>query len=372
MDISKIQLDGGIYNIKDSTARNEISKINGNFNPDVDIAVCVGDSYGANTTNWVTQYANINGLTIGSNLINACVGNAGFHDIYGGNNTYLNNLQSATSSIDKTKVKKIIVAGGYNDRTESATTLETLVSNFISYCKTNFPKAQIFIGMIGNEGAIDPYKGGNINFREWLIAQVLKGYKTCEKYGAKYLNGVETVMHHYDLFATDWVHPNLEGCKELAKAISQAELGNYTFSSGFYEGIAINSDTITPASSISNINMNIVGLIENNIMNLRISGNISFSNYQLMNNTDDHIDIEIGSYTTALKYFRHTNYLSDIPCIAKATMFNATEIPNYNCLLMFTDTGKIILRVFNNAYITRYISALNFITSYHTLPLICQ
>ena len=358
------QLASTISNIQD-----DISELTN------EITVFVGDSYGASsmTNNWVAKYCEQNGLTLGTNAINLCTGGAGFHDIEGGTNTYLNEIQNISSSVNKNYVKKIIVAGGWNDRTRSALQLETLVSDFMTYVKANFPNAKVYCGMIANYGEINPTVT-NINYREWLIAQILRGYQTINKYGGSYLSGVEEVMHLYSNFATDMVHPNEAGCIQLARAIKQAENTSYHLGTAPYSGLTLNTNTITKSAVVSNLNINLAGLIENGNFNLKTSGNISFSSYRLINASDDSVTIDIGTYTTDLQFFRYVNFLSDIPVKLKATFYqgSANEHPVYDGYLHFGADGTIQLIINNNYNATKYVSSFVFLSTPYCLPVLCQ
>lgn len=372
-DISKIQIEDTVYDIKDETAREYLNPLVNEY------VVFVGDSYGVNSTNhdgWVQKYVDMYGLTLGTDALNLCVGNAGFNDINGGTNTYLNNLTQGTQNIDKSKVTKILVAGGYNDRTKSATELEPLVTAFMTYVKSNFPNAKTYIGMIGNDGGVDCRHGTNINYREWIATQVLQGYKSCEKHGAKYLNGVELVMHQYDLFDTyDYIHPNNNGATEIARAIYEAENGVYNSCNTFYDGIALTTSTsgFTKDSNITTINLNIAGYKYQGNFNIKTSGNMAFSSYINMAATDEYKDITVGSYTGALKYFRYTNHLSVIPVIVKLTLYNSTEIHVLNGNLTLDLNGNITLRIYNDNMGTRYISSINVLNmSAYSLPILAQ
>ena len=344
------------------------------------ITIFVGDSYGVNLSQhdgWVQKYVDSYGLTLDYDAINICVGNSGFSDPNGGDNTYLNNLQTYTADIDKSKVTKIIVAGGYNDRTKSATQIEELVSTFMSYVKNNFPNAKVYVGMIANDGNIDPFHGTSVNYREWIAIQVLNGYKSAEKYGAHYLNGVELVMHNYYLFDSyDYVHPNENGVVELAKAIHQAENGSYNLvSTTMYDGIGLRTaggDGYTKSSDVNTINVNIIGYKYSGIFNIKTTGSLTFTNYQLMNATDTSINVTIGTYTGELKYFRYTNYLSEIPVRMLLTLYNSADICYVTGKLVFNKDGNIVLTINNDKVGTRYISGVSFLGSSYSLPLLAQ
>ena len=335
------------------------------------ITIFVGDSYGAMSTNWVTYYCQYNSLTLGTDAYNLCVGNAGFHDINEGTNTYLHNLQAGTTNIPKDMVKEIIVCGGYNDRTEQPSTLKPLISDFATYVKTNFKNATCYVGMIANDGALDATRGSAVNYREWLATQVLAGYKSCTEYGLKYLDGVEVVMHNYQFFANDNIHPNADGCKELAKAITIARTGNYEYTTANdYEGVAITATSITKGADINTVNINIVGQITSNILTVKSNGSVSFVGTKEI--TGASITVTLGTYTSSMNHFRYVNYLSPIPVKMVATLYSSTERPIYDGFITFNADGTVSLTVYNNLQATRYITTLAFINRDYSIGLLMQ
>lgn len=343
-------------------------------NLDDNITLFVGDSYGAlSPTNWVTKYCDMAGLTLNTNAYNLCVGGAGFHNDLDSSNTYLNNLTNGTGSIDKSKVDKIIVCGGWNDRQLSDSQLDTLINTFMTYVKTNFPKAKVYCGMIANTGAIDPYLSTSINYREWLVRYTLPGYKNIEKYGGIYLDGVECIMHKYSLFnTTDLVHPNSNGSNELGVGIYHAvHSGSYNVNSLTYEGVLINKDTVSLHTDLANASsFNLYGYIQNNNFTFRSSGSIAFSVYKAFLATDEYIDIELGTYDATLERFRYMNYCSDIPVLCTATLNQLTYRPTYDGTLTFTKEGKIMLRLYNTYHGTCYITQLSFAKLFTTKPVL--
>ena len=358
-----------IHNIEVDTNRDNITLINSKQ------VVILGDSYGMLTNNWVSTFVSLNNLTLGTDCYNFCTGNSG---LIGGDptNTYLTNLQDNESSIaNKSLIKSFIICGGWNDRTKNAADLETAMSTLVTYIKANYPNAEIYVGMIGNTGVVDDVSG-SIHFRRWLVTQVLPGYKSVENYGGHYLQGVENVMHKYDLYSTyDYVHPNADGCVALGKAISIAyNQGYYNYcSNSMYEGIAINSTNYTLDESLNtNSQMNITGYIYNGSFNLKISGNLNFTSYPLMN-AGSSIDIPITMYDANQKYFRNTDYLNQIPIrISYTTYETNSQYRVTQGLIMFNTDGSIKLRVYNVYNETRYIKTISLLNNGYTIPFICQ
>lgn len=229
-DISKIRLENETYDIKDATARTEIN----NINDKIDLmkgqdTIFLGDSYADGTTfehgevefltSWCEYLRRLMGLTSGHYYIFA-QGNAGFAKIGNNSMNFQMTLASHINEItDKNAIKNIIVCGGYNDRSEELSLIIQRIGEFVTYCKQQFPNAQVYIGMIGGNSATT-YQGATI--RENLIMKVLHAYQYCNQFGAIYLNGVEKCTHNFYIFNTEGNHPNESGYKYMAEKIYNA------------------------------------------------------------------------------------------------------------------------------------------------------
>lgn len=85
----------------------------------------------------------------------------------------------------------------------------------INYCKQQFTNCTVFIGMIGNNASIS-----DETYRRNVINNSLYAYKQCVYYGAKYLTGVEYLLHNYAYYDdTDNTHPTQNGYEIIGKAI---------------------------------------------------------------------------------------------------------------------------------------------------------
>ena len=202
---------------------NSINLINGND------TIFLGDSYAAGTTfesgsvqyltSWCEYLRQIMGLTTGHYYIYA-QGNAGFAKI--GNNSM--NFQMTLSShlndiTDKNSIKNIIVCAGYNDWDQETSLIYQRIGEFISFCKTNFPNAQVYLGMIGGDSR-DSSAGRQA--REQLITRVLNAYNRCADFGGVYLTGVENFTHNFYQFNEQGNHPNEAGYRYVASMIYNA------------------------------------------------------------------------------------------------------------------------------------------------------
>lgn len=219
-DVSKFELFGETINVKDETARiatstnaSNITKLtsrvsalenapakagfkNRNF-------ILLGDSYGTGDTEvstetytpWTTRLESaINVIWI------KAINGVGFTT---SPNSFLSMLQEFSG--DKASITDILVAGGYNDNISTISSIQTNISSFISYAKTNFPNAIVHICCIAwsndyskalNLGnPIEAYSyAGNID----SVAHVIP-------------NGYFALHKQMNCFASDNYHPNDTG-----------------------------------------------------------------------------------------------------------------------------------------------------------------
>lgn len=236
--------------VKDSEAREELETLSKqtddlkNFKKitESNDTILIGDSYAVSSVvgsgySWQDLFENYTGLTCHK----YSQGSIGFVGIT--TNTFLTYLNKAIEDIsDKNTIKNIIVCGGCNDKGVNASTLETAISTFIRKAKENFPNATVYVGCIGN------FKNSFSNHELMFITKNI--YKKCVNYKAVFLNGVDFVMKNNGNFQSDNVHPNTNGCLELANAIVNS------FKTGFYQGNAYKRNVPDPAGIVSNFSHN--------------------------------------------------------------------------------------------------------------------
>ena len=180
--------------------------------------IIMGDSYGADSGSWIDKIiAKIPNI----DCYKFAQGGIGFaHASSVSGNTFLTYLQSRENEItDKTKITKIIVCGGYNDSVDvSFSDIRTAITNFCYYCKTNYPNAKIYIGMIGFNKEMNS-TGGAV--RDKLATIVLPAY--ANNYDIDnapvYISKSELILHNTNLIGDDNVHPNNNGQIELCRYI---------------------------------------------------------------------------------------------------------------------------------------------------------
>lgn len=200
--------------------------------------ILIGDSYALDRrpnidiTGWAIKLKELMNLSDDECYI--VQDNGGGFTVSGSDGTFEQALANLNIS-NKDTIKNIIVCGGLNDI--SATNkdqIKTSIQAFMSYCKNNYPNANVYIGMIGwsKDGAQD-----HQYTRYQVLEKVLPAYQECNEYDAIYLNGVENVMHNITEYY-DESHPNQNMCNKLANYIYQS------FKNG-YASVTYNDNNLT-------------------------------------------------------------------------------------------------------------------------------
>lgn len=298
-DVSKLQINNETYNIKDAQARTNINEINEDINLiNSEKTIIIGDSYALgsnpnneNLTSWAEILKNLMELNNSNCSIFAEAG-SGFLRAGTYNHTFLQLLQSQINNIaNKNKVKNIIICGGYNDNTYSANDIKEAISEFVNYSISNFPNAQIYIGLIGYRREIS---NDATTTRANLASQVYPAYANniapnLNKY--IYLNGVENILksNPTSYMYENNSHPNQNGQNALGQGIFQAfktgEISSYSNNT-----ITITNDNATDITSYINSKKN------NNIYQITVEFlTVKFSQGSSISITNNSL-FELGEY----------------------------------------------------------------------------
>ena len=302
------------------------------------ITILIGDSYGQGTTGWCTKYKSQNNLTEGTDVYTVAQGGYGF--VGDNSQTYLSELQSLASTItNKGLVDKIIVAGGWNDRGH-ASGIESAILSFMTYAKTNYPKAHVYCGMISNYKAIND-QAESLYWRPVLQKSILLQYKKIEKYGGSYLNGVECVMHIYDRFQSDDIHPTEDGNIEIARAITQAVYNGTYNAINTTEYITIDSNNYTLGANVLNTtNFALAINVHDNIVHTEFNGYINTNN---ISTTYTSLNLQVCQYTNSQKWFRFVDTNSRMN-VTLAVKYNSTNYKILPGFFTFERDGYLHLR----------------------------
>lgn len=326
--LNEMTEDGSLSNIINqeifSNINNNIDTINSNS------IICIGDSY---FNYWAPDFIQNLGLTLNETAFTNSLGGAGF---IGTSQSFLSLLQQLNIS-DKSKIKSIIVCGGYNDRVATnENELMNRIISFINYCKSNYPNAKIFIGMIGNDASYNNTQGTLNNIRNILTNIVLKAYKACNLYGATYLNGVEYALISKNLFQDDNVHPNENGGIELTRAIYQAFTAGNFYNS--YNAKEFNASNLFIRHQIFDNKLHLFLQINNSEITMNMSSGNSFQY------------VDFATSQSVNNYLlRYVNNYSFVQGLAQVTLSNGTitHIP-YRFRVNNDENGTIQIGYLNN------------------------
>lgn len=212
-EVKQFNILGETISIKDEVARLKIDKIEDTLNKKP-ITILIGDSYGegyspdGNVKSWITYVKEfIPGL-----YLTSAVGGSSFCN----GTTFKNQLETISNACtidEKMRVNKIIVGGGYNDKTYSSSVISSAIADFSSYAKNNFPNATIHVLELG--------WSKNLADRTDINNTVFESYsQNSGKNGISYFQKCCYVLHDYNYFSSDGFHPNSNGQLALANAIS--------------------------------------------------------------------------------------------------------------------------------------------------------
>lgn len=248
---SKNYTDGQITTLK-SNVDGSINELQEKIN-NIDTAdeyIIISDSYGETRdgTSWITI---LSGLLGTNKCHSAYQGGYGFAPAYDPNNSFSKLLKGISGISDRSKIKKIIVAGGFNDRLQTTDKIITAIKEFTQYAKTTYPNAVVLIAGVG-------WSFNSEYVQELNLGHYLEAYKRCGECGASYIIGSENILHNKDLFyegpntsgltlGHEYVHPNASGSKMIAGAIYGAITGNNGCSVHF-DPIDIN---LVPAAGVT-------------------------------------------------------------------------------------------------------------------------
>ena len=189
--------------------------------------ILIGDSYlaGQSLTNPTTEnfgYLLMNKLGMNtSNFHSYGEGGSSFTNAGNGGHTWQTLLQSHVGDVTPENITKIIFAGGYNDIVaNSPSVIDNAMNGCLSYAKTTFPNATIYVSLIGNNGA---NSNDGANARNLLKNRIYNVYSKCSKYGGVFLDKGQLPLQDYTLYEnnTTAVHPNASGHIEIANLLYQ-------------------------------------------------------------------------------------------------------------------------------------------------------
>ena len=256
-------------------------------------------------------------------------------------------LESKASQIvNPANIKTIICCGGTNDvNAQSKAQVKNYVETFVNYCKSTYPNATIYIGMIGFFRELNA-----VSSRSKILDNVLPAYQECRDFGALYLNDVEYVMHDYSYYR-DTVHPTSAGTSALASAIYQSLTTGHV---EYKKSQALNFD-IT-GSNVTQANIAWYDVIVNNMHTITMNGNFAITPTTLNANSAKTFDL--GTPNSSLLRLSNTNIILKRYSNLRIVAVDGTSIYRPAILSINAETGHLKLQVENYGNTSKDISSI--------------
>lgn len=226
-DVSKINIDGLTFNIKDTVARNEVNSRS---------FILIGDSFGGGvinaTTNgngWINHFKQYT-----ENKYKVYNSQTPLGGVYGfaSSRPFLDVLKDCETQIeDNNTITDIVVLGGTNDLGVNRALIEPAIKTFTEYCHANFPKALVKIGLVGT--AINS------------LYELVPYYRTCNKYGCVFVQDTLCLMNDTSLIS-DGTHLTQDGYDLYDPYICDAILSGRCYYRFVYD-LNVTSNLITKA-----------------------------------------------------------------------------------------------------------------------------
>lgn len=242
--------------------------------------ICIGDSYAAGYTpdgtidSWVNLFKQYIGYD-NTNFFSNYYGGTGFYANADGKNfqTLLEELEETIT--DPSKIKRIYVLGGYNDQVYSILQMNGAISDFMTYAKTTYPNATVYVGCVGYDSRIT--QSGT---REALYTKAIPCYKRVIENGGVYLHDIEYILHNPLFMSGDSIHPNEDGQKFLARYLACNFKG--TQSNSMYlvlpQGKIDSTRYNLSISDIVDSYIEIGKLVNNNVTTIGVKMELNFNN----------------------------------------------------------------------------------------------
>ena len=228
--MSNLNVGGNSYEIKDATARTDIGSLNtavAAVNARIDNLtgrgkiLLIGDSIAAVTDNdgktFYELFIEYLGYTLNTDAFTSAISSRGFTTSYtpkGNFKEMFDDFWTDNPTENPLDYGAIIVTGGANDISQTPATIEAAIDTFIQDVKATCANAKIYIGVNSRNSV-------NGNGTRGFKNNYLPGYKTCEKYGAIFLHGLEYVLFNSS-YQYDHLHPNSDGIAVLALGLYSA------------------------------------------------------------------------------------------------------------------------------------------------------
>lgn len=274
-DIKQIEVSGAVYDIKDQTARNQISaqnvtiaqqqtQINGavttanNANTTANNLastvtansraisqlqgparkyIMIGDSYGdgyspdGSTTGWCDRVASYLGLVASTNYWSNHAGGACFGRSDNLSFEYLLDNVNVPSA-ERSSITDIVIAGGYNDAAWSVENINSGMNRVKTVVETKFPNAKVWVIALG--WAAD---SGVRNLLGMLYDEAYSRTAHANKW---IYNEVYEELQYKYYFSSDGIHPNENGQYLMSNCIAGILVGGTISKATQRQGFLVN------------------------------------------------------------------------------------------------------------------------------------
>lgn len=288
--VTTLETEQGVTDNRLTNLEDDVSSLMSN-----DQWVIVGDSYGADTLNYMSTLISLNP---NRTIHNVCVSGAGFTRL---NNTFLQNLQNYITNITSIgAVSKVVVLGGWNDMSSTESDIKTAVKTFCQYVEATFTKARCYVGLLYGDGR----KGSQNTVN---VQKVVRAYESAENLNnATYLHGLELITHDYELIfneSTDNTHPGSQGYNYIAHILNSylttniVPMLNYTqktksFTYDTSNVTSTQSTTVTEAMSAGSVFGNVTPIRFKLVENLNATNWLKIGTHDLIYSNPSIINIQ--------------------------------------------------------------------------------
>lgn len=236
-------------------------------------------------------------------------------------------------------VSHIIVCAGANEILYNYADVLNGVVEFCNYCKTRYPNAKVYIGMIGYgpQGIIN---GINTlyGYHDISLCGYIDGARSCSN--AVYLNGIENQHKEYYRgyhTGSDGVHPNAFGYLSLAQGIKQAVISGSCDIHSIAENLAV-----TPETGVTINRNNMLAIVDNDVTTWKHTGDMVISGLTVDNYVaNGTVPILIGTVTNGGIIGR----ADDAMCPITIFYYDSSQVLHTAQGLLYVDTSKLYITI---------------------------
>ena len=338
-DNNIIAMIGNLSNLNTTAKNNLVAAIN-----EVNDAttaprriITIADSYGYHPDSSNSWQAKLSSIFDNATFYNYYEGSMGiYHQGSSGHNVEELITYYAPIIPDHDTITDIVIALGINDFNDTIANVSNAYDSLIPYCKTTFPKAQLWFGFAGYTHALNT-AALVANYKNLIRLMMEK----CGTGKARYISNIEYIMHDITNNENDMLHPNNNGAKAIAEAISTTLIGGVYH----YRNTAISKVTAASGAVVNNA---MIQTIDDNITTIKCE-NVYNANAMVFTGADF---TPFGTIENPLVYNSTSQlYTSIFSNDASAPPAMTVITSGNNMLLSYTGAGT---RTVNGVQINRF------------------